>query len=139
MEERFIKLVHQNQMVGEDFRSQAVNNFRKLLSTRNTLEETRGNLEDMTKSLNAKTEQMAGILKHAEDNQMEWEDHVCQIHYKTETIRDLRADVEDKAELLATLTTRQDQYREEVEGNLKRIHGRWAGQVSSGLSNIGST
>jgi len=31
VEERFIKLVHQNQTVGEDYRSQAVNNFRKLL------------------------------------------------------------------------------------------------------------
>lgn len=31
VEERFVKLVHQNQTVGEDYRSQAVNNFRKLL------------------------------------------------------------------------------------------------------------
>lgn len=77
---------------------------------------------EASKTLNAKTEQLAEILKHAEDSQMEREDHVCRIHYQAEAVKDLRAAVDTKADLVVVLTTRQEQYREEVETSLKRIH-----------------
>lgn len=77
---------------------------------------------EASKTLNAKTEQLAEILKHAEDSQMEREDHVCRIHYQAEAVKDLRTDIDAKADVIVVMTTRQDQYREEVETNLKRIH-----------------
>jgi len=37
-------------------------------------------------------------------------------------VKDLRTDIDAKADVIVVMTTRQDQYREEVETNLKRIH-----------------
>lgn len=84
VEERFAKHVHQNQMIGEDYRSQAVLSFRGLLKTEMTLEDTKESLESTTLTLREKSDQLDEMLRFVDVNQMEKEDHVCQIFYKTE-------------------------------------------------------
>jgi head-tail adaptor len=77
-------------MQGEDHRSQAVLSFRKLLKTENNLSDVQESLKDLKKNLHGKNEQLDEILKIMADDEMEKEDHVCQIFYKTEEITELR-------------------------------------------------
>lgn len=122
VEERFAKHVHQSQMIGEDYRSQAVLSFRGLLKTEMTLEDTKDGLEAATVALQEKGAQLDDVLRCVDADQMEKEDHVCQIFYKTEEIARLKAEAEEVAEQAKELADKEKSQRSEIEANLSRIH-----------------
>lgn len=109
-------------MIGEDYRSQAVLSFRGLLKTELTLEDTKGSLDAATTALREKSEQLDEMLRFVDIDQMEKEDHVCQIFYKTEAIAQLREEAEEMAEKVKELADKETSQRSEIEANLARIH-----------------
>lgn len=68
VEERFAKHVHQSQMIGEDYRSQAVLSFRGLLKTELALEDTKESLEGAETAVKEKSVQLDELLKFLDAN-----------------------------------------------------------------------
>lgn len=85
-------------MLGEDYRSQAVLSFRRVLKTEMSLEEAQESLTTATQALQEKSEQLDDMIRHVDINKMEKEDHVCQIFYKDEEVTKLRAEAAEHAE-----------------------------------------
>ena len=96
VEARFHKVINENNMVGEDYRSQAYINFQKYVSLKLQFTE---NLKKLTKaqtSINYYKKHEEGLQTRIERDGMVHEDLHCQVFYKTEKIEDLRAELADK-------------------------------------------
>ena len=77
VEERFTKREHQKQIMGEDYRSQAVLNYRQLVKAEIDLNDLKNEMEKTEKDLNQKSEQCDQMFREQQMIQMETEDHVC--------------------------------------------------------------
>ena len=89
VEERFVRTLNQNAMVGEDIRSQAAINLAALLKTRLILKEKVDVIESIQTVIDAKQRDIDGLNVVINHHEMEGEDHLCQIRYKSENIIEL--------------------------------------------------
>ena len=71
VEERFKKVINQNLMTGEDFRSQAVQNFHKFVNMKLQYKEKTEMLEQSEKELEKAQKDLDELDKYIQDNQME--------------------------------------------------------------------
>jgi chromosome segregation ATPase len=104
VEERFKKVINQNLMTGEDFRSQAVQNFHKFVNMKLQYKEKTEMLEQSEKELEKAQKDLDELDKYIQDNQMENEDFLSQIVYKTEKIQRHEDSIEENLKKIDILT-----------------------------------
>ena len=88
VEEKYVKIIHQNTMIGEDFRSKAVQTFHQLIQVKMILKEKMSLIKQMQSELESGRVTIKRLEKVIDDKEMEYEDQLAQIVYNRETIND---------------------------------------------------
>jgi hypothetical protein len=86
VEERFVKIINQNTMISEDYRSQAYLNFNKLVNVRMNLRDKCEELDYSASQIKEIQEQLKVQHQEHQNNLMVIEDQLCQIVYRQENI-----------------------------------------------------
>jgi chromosome segregation ATPase len=115
VEERFVKIINQNTMVGEDYRSQAYMNFNRLITTKLELKAREDELAYTQNIVKDKLELIEKLEKEHQDNLMLTEDHVCQIFYKSHQIEKLNTQIKNNLANISELTTTRDEQKQEID------------------------
>lgn len=104
-------MINQNIMVGEDYRSQAVMNLNRLITTKIELKSKEDELAYTQGIINEKQDIIDSKEKEFQDHQMVTEDFFCQILYKSENIAKLSQNIADQKATIEELTFLKDEQK----------------------------